>query len=154
MTNTNKGFSLIELILVITVFSVIMVGILPLYFEALKGQTVIREQTQAAGILMELRENILGECRTDGLDGIDDTNFPNSPQDIDIGESTIFKITIISINGASPTGSCTGSPYQIVTTPADAGKCIKVSISNIAGEQIMSDEILVFAGPPESQKCP
>jgi len=121
MKKIINGFTLIELILFIVVMSIVVAGLVPMYTETLKGQNAIREQTQAAGVFMELRETVLGDCRVNGLIEINSTTYPSTPVVVPMGPITFQRI-ITSIEGANASGGCTGSGYQVTSDPKDVGK--------------------------------
>ncbi|MBF0311187.1 MAG: type II secretion system protein [Magnetococcales bacterium] len=120
-----RGFSLIELILFVSVVGVLMVGLMPLLQNVLGSVQTSQQATQGLFLAQERLEQMIGAYRVGaGFDGVTEAAFPDEAG-IALGNGPVYNRDVV-VEGASIAGqtlTCNGGAYV-----SGNYKCVSVRI--------------------------
>ena len=129
MNRTQKGFTLIELVLVIIIISVASVPLFSLYSQATSSLLNNEDIQTAAQLAQERAERILALRRSQGFNAVPDI-APSSLTENLTGNFTGYtRITNITQPGTPPAGCPPGAICNLVAISVNRGGPVLAQIS-------------------------
>jgi type IV pilus assembly protein PilV len=136
--SNEKGFSLIEILIAITVFAIGILAVNMMQVTAIKGNSFANDLTKASTLAQDRMEKLIGLSYTDTLNndtngngktGLDDTNATADHNDVD-GMYNIFW------NIAENCPIDNTKKIRVIVTWKDKGEQKKVSITSMKADII------------------
>jgi type IV pilus assembly protein PilV len=128
--NTDKGFSLIEVMVALVVLLVGMLGVMAMQYYAVSGNTTSREMRIATTLTHELVEQIKSTPYT-ALSSGTDTPLFNQDTSISGGQNYIRRWWVVgdcvSLTLSANDNSCSSTLTAACTSDPDTGRVVPVS---------------------------